>query len=199
MTINPKVIDLYHENEEPDWELAYKSGIRGVIHKATEGGFDVDSKYAEREQRARSAGLLWGAYHFIRPWDPGQQAEHFCNAIGRDTLPVLDHEDRNVPLWAALRWLQLVRKILGHAPVLYTGFLIREQEDNRHMPAFSEFPLWLAEYGPVAKVPLPWTKCLFWQYTDGKVGPEPHRIDGVPEGVDVSSFDGTDDELKAAW
>lgn len=35
--INPKVIDLYHGDVVTSFEAAHAAGIRGVIHKATEG------------------------------------------------------------------------------------------------------------------------------------------------------------------
>lgn len=205
--INPKVVDLYHGDDleytdtEHDFAAVYEFGIRGIIHKATEGLTDVDARYHARRIDANTAGLLWGAYHFMRPGDPVAQAQHFLATVGPGVkLLVLDHEDPKVPLWAALRWLQTVRQITGQTPWLYSGFLIRQQEDNRHTPAFAEFPLWLAEYGPIPKVPLPWQKCVLWQFTGDGVGPEPHTVPGIAHKTcDISSFDGTDDELRAAW
>lgn len=214
MTINPKVVDLYHGDDlvytdaEHDFAAAFGAGIRGIIHKATEGLTDVDARYHAREAAAREAGMLWGAYHFMRPGDPVQQAQHFLSTALPDIVNrhpcnirlVLDHEDPKVPLWAAQRWLEVVRQATGQYPWLYSGFLVKQQVDGRHMPAFAEYPLWLAEYGPEPKVPVPWKKCVLWQFTDGNVGPQPHAIAGIAhKNCDISSFDGTDEALRAAW
>jgi lysozyme len=206
--INPKVVDLYHgddlvyTDEEHDFEMAHAAGIRGIIHKATEGAGEVDQRYHAREATARKAGMLWGAYHFMRPGDPVAQAQHFLQQIGSspERLLVLDHESEGVGMGQALQWLNSVRSITGKTPWLYSGFLIKEQEAHEYMPAFAEFPLWLAQYGPVAKVPRPWQKCVLWQFTGDGVGPQPHSVAGIAhENCDISSFDGTDEELRAAW
>jgi lysozyme len=213
MSLRPCVIDLYHGDPDPDFQKAYDAGIRAVIHKASEGT-EPDPKYLERYQEARKVpGLLWGAYHFARPGNPVNQVETFLDAVSnakkctssipgnysKDIVYVLDHEDPRVGMWFAGRFLELVKQATGKTPWIYSGFLIREQMENRHAPAFAQYPLWLAEYGPVAKVPQPWTTCILHQYTDGHDGPEPHRIDGMPGGLDISSFAGSDEQLKNAW
>ncbi|MFZ1152332.1 MAG: GH25 family lysozyme [Xanthobacteraceae bacterium] len=43
------------------------AGIAGIIHKAAEGVGFTDKLYADRRVRALGVGLLWGAYHFLRP------------------------------------------------------------------------------------------------------------------------------------
>jgi lysozyme len=213
--INPKVVDLYHgddlvyTDEEHDFALAYAAGIRGIIHKATEGANEVDQRYNDRKMAARKAGMLWGAYHFMRPGDPIAQAHHFVTVVNLAVGPlgqtrlVLDHEAEGVGMGQALQWLNAVRSITKQTPWLYSGFLIKEQEARQYMPAFAEFPLWLAQYpkhDTVAKVPRPWQKCVLWQFTGDGVGPEPHSVAGIAhKNCDISSFDGTDEELRAAW
>lgn len=211
---NAKVIDLYHEDDEPDFKQAWEDGIRGVIHKASEGTRLVDPKYKERRNRCmiETPDMLWGAYHFARPGDTAQQVTNFLgvvsSAIGFPTHPshfsnetvlVLDHEDPAFSISSASRWLALVKQISGKTPWLYSGFLIREQMEHRHAPEFAQYPLWLAEYGPTAKIPLPWKTAVLHQYTDGHDGPEPRRIKGMPAGLDISAFAGTDDDLRKAW
>jgi len=208
--INPKVIDLYHGDAEPDFKQAWDAGIRGVIHKASEG-LGTDPKYHERRNKCliEAPYMLWGAYHFARPGDVALQIQHFLSVVApgasipaafdKSIVLVLDHEDPRVPLWFAAGWLRGVERLTGKTPWLYSGFLIREQEENRHAPEFSEYPLWLAEYGPVAKVPQPWKTCILHQYTDGHAGPEPHIIKGMPGGLDISSFDGSDEDLEKIW
>lgn len=205
--VNPKVVDLYHEDGEPDFERAWDDGIRGIIHKATEG-LAIDPKYHERRDRCYKEvpDMLWGAYHFARQGDPQKQASFFLDTVkaspthwATTTVYVLDHEDPRFPIWGAISWLRLVRLVTKKLPWLYSDNVIRAQMEHRHPHEFSEYPLWLPEYGPEPKVPQPWTTCILWQYTDGHIGAEPRRIAGMPGGLDISSFQGSDDELRNAW
>ena len=64
MSINA-VIDVSHHNgTRLDFAKAKADGILGVIHKASQGQANVDPMYRSNRNRARAAGLLWGAYHF---------------------------------------------------------------------------------------------------------------------------------------
>jgi GH25 family lysozyme M1 (1,4-beta-N-acetylmuramidase) len=71
VAINPLVVDLSHHNDVADFGKVKASGIAGIIHKATEATGFVDNMYAVRRGPAMNAGLLWGAYHFLRGFDPG--------------------------------------------------------------------------------------------------------------------------------
>ena len=67
--MNPKVIDIsrYQQFPADGFARAHAFGIRGCVHKATEATGGVETLYAPRRVAAKAAGLLWGAYHFIRP------------------------------------------------------------------------------------------------------------------------------------
>jgi len=67
VAINPFVVDLSHHNDVTDFSKVKAAGIVGVIHKSTEGTGFADKMYAVRRGHAIDAGLLWGAYHFLRP------------------------------------------------------------------------------------------------------------------------------------
>src|SRR5262245_54459817 len=56
--------------------------------------------YAVRRGSAMNAGLLWGAYHFLRPGSIPAQVDFFLKIAAPDnaTLLALDHEDGRVPL-----------------------------------------------------------------------------------------------------
>ena len=58
------VIDISRSVTVTDFRQVRASGIRGVIHKATEGGDYADSACAVRRPHAEAAGLLWGTYHY---------------------------------------------------------------------------------------------------------------------------------------
>ena len=69
-------------------------GIRGIIHKASQGADEVDPLYAERRSAALGAGLRWGAYHFGTGAEVDAQVANFLAAAQPDagTLVALDYE-----------------------------------------------------------------------------------------------------------
>src|SRR5437773_11293998 len=76
------VVNLSHyDMMRPDFVAMKSEGILGVIHEATYPRFEVDSKYLERQQAAKRAGLLWGAYHYANASDPIRQADHFLSVV----------------------------------------------------------------------------------------------------------------------
>ena len=86
------VIDISHGVGVSDFAAVRRSGIIGVIHKATEGGDFVDKSYAIRQPQAEQAGLLWGAYHFgTRQYAGSDQAMAFLSVVrpGPSTLIAL--------------------------------------------------------------------------------------------------------------
>lgn len=200
--LTPVVVDLSHHNEIEDWGKVYASGIRGVIHKATQGSGFTDPNYAERKAEAKAAGLLWGAYHFADSSDVSAQVSHFLSVVGdySDTLLALDFEpnrSNTMSLAQAKQFLQMVYDKTGQRPILYSGNLLKEGLKKKADPFFSAHRLWLAQYGPKAKLPNGFTSYWLWQFTDGAVGPGPHGLSGVKGLVDLNVFGGTD--LAAEW
>lgn len=197
MTPIPKVLDLYHGDTVSSFEEISTAGIRGIIHKATEGANFDDSSYAPRRSEALDAGLLWGAYHFLRPGDVVGQAHRFLDVAAptEATLLAADHEDPRVKLSDLIAFMQEI-EAAGHKPVLYSGFLIKEQilkatADQKSYLIGRE--LWLAQYSKAPKVPLPWATPWLWQYS------EKGKVSGISGNVDVNAFDGTDDDLNKQW
>ncbi len=211
MTIRPLVIDINHTNGSREengkhvdlinFEKVRKAGFLGVIHKATEGEHFIDPLYHERKPKALAAGLLWSAYHFMRPGDVGNQASHFLTVAQAPKFVrfALDYEDEKLGLWQAERWLEIIHTVTGQRPWLYGGDVLKEQLARRHSPSLVQYPLWLAEYGAVEKIPLPWHKVVLWQRSGDGIGPGMHDVPGVGRKQDINYFDGTDDQLKEAW
>lgn len=195
-TANPKVIDLYHGDTVASFEEAFKAGIRGVIHKATEGKSLTDFAYVERREEALDAGLLWGAYHFLRPGNMRDQARRFVDhaAPTEATLLAVDHEDRGVRYDDLCAFLAEAEGEIGRPPILYSGFLIKEQLGSGSFAGLTRFRLWLAQYSQTPKWPSRvWQKPFLWQYT------QRGEIAGIKGHVDLNSFDGSDEELAAQW
>ena len=88
------VVDISHHNGNVNLAKAKEDGILAVIQKATQGQSFKDPTYQRNRQKAKDAGLLWGAYHFGTGSDGLKQAQHFLDVVGNDpgALLVLDFE-----------------------------------------------------------------------------------------------------------
>jgi lysozyme len=158
VAINPLVVDLSHHNDVADFGAVKADGIAGVIHKATEGVSFTDNLYDSRRGRALGVGLLWGAYHFLRPGSIAAQVDFFLKIAAPDdtTLLALDHEDKRVALIDAKEFLLRVKDAVGRKPVLYSGSVIKEQLGSRIDGYLAAHRLWLAQYGPRPVTPRNW-------------------------------------------
>lgn len=204
MTLNtiPNVIDISHYQDVNDWQKVYDFGIRGVINKATEGTKYIDSTFAIRRKPVQDHGMLYGAYHFLRPGPIDAQVQFFLKAVGNtnDLLLCLDHEDRKVSLADAKLWLKLVKEQTGQTPVLYSGFLIKEQLGDKIDEELQQYRLWLAQYSTKPTWPKNWTVPWFWQFTGDGSGPGTHSIPGItPGNMDIDSYQGSFEQMKAEW
>lgn len=206
------VVDLSHyDNVGPTppvttlagFKKAYAFGIRGVINKVTEGTGVVDKSFGWRRKPAADAGLLYAAYHFLRPGSIEVQVENFLKEAKptKNLGLALDHEDRRVSLNAAREWLELVHSKTGVMPSLYSGFLIKEQLGNKKDKFWGGIRLWLSHYSSKPTWPAAWSAPWLWQYSGDGVGPGPHGVPGIdPSGqLDMNSFDGTEEALVESW
>jgi lysozyme len=196
----PLVIDLSHHNVIPESLMAARDyGVRGVIHKITEGSSWVDDKAAARYHLAQEAGLLWGGYHFLNEKSTGaNQAKFFVEmmkdigCIDYKTLVAADHEDTDAALSLLRDFLLTLRDLTSRSPVVYSGHVLKEQLTDYIGP---DFPvrLWLAQYGDEAEMPNGFSEYWLWQYTDQG------EIPGINGDVDLNHFDGTPSELALQW
>lgn len=205
MTINPHVIDISHYDavDADGFQKAAAFGIWGVIHKSSESTGVVDRMYAPRKQPALAAGLLWGAYHFMRPTDIKAQVDLFMRAAAPDanTLMAVDYEDSNVSLDQLREFIELTEARLGRKLVIYSGNTIKEKLGNRVDPFYGERRLWLAQYSASPVLQKSWQRYWLWQYTGDGAGQPPHNVPGIhiAGGLDISSYDGTKEQLAREW
>jgi GH25 family lysozyme M1 (1,4-beta-N-acetylmuramidase) len=170
-------IDISAHQPNIDWARAIQAtGISFVLVKASDGKW-TDTAFAGHWPEARQAGLLRGAYHFLRVTpDPHQQINVFLSALGDDPgelPPILDIEDPDVhalanqgltahaaaaaQLTAAAKiWLSAVESQLKCRPIIYTAgwwwnanmFLSGSQ------PTWAAgYRLWVANYPFIHSVP----------------------------------------------
>ncbi|MGA7162904.1 MAG: glycoside hydrolase family 25 protein [Pseudolabrys sp.] len=92
--LDKAVVDLSHWDVVDSFEDAKNDGVVGIIHKATESNNYFDPTYNQRKKDALAAGLLWGAYHFLRPGNMKDQAQYFVSKVGKNLdLYAADHEE----------------------------------------------------------------------------------------------------------
>lgn len=228
MTINLKAIDISHHNEgvhahgPHPWPIdaaAFASmkafGLVGVILKGTQGVRGGDPTYPARKDAVRSAGLLLGAYDF-NTGDPAKdQVDFFFDYVKPDDqmLCCLDFEDNEhseMSLDMAREYLELADARLGRKFWIYSGNRLKQMivgADDDMRAFLASHPLWGCQYGPVWKnvdvnhKPLPWDKPTLWQFSGDGTNNHGITIPGILNGntVDMNHFDGTDEELAAAW
>jgi lysozyme len=201
--------DLSHfQDEHIDYAAAKRAGAKFLYHKATEGTSFVDVNYSRRRAEAKSAGLLFGAYHFARPTrvNAAAEARHFL-AVAKpkpgDLIPVLDLETRGaghavlttpeLTKWVA-DWFAVVHKAIGvERGMLYTPF------DLNSVPKGTR--LWVARYSDSnasPRVPKPFKRFTVRQFSDGRFG-VPDSVPGVGH-VDINHLrDGFLGLAKLAW
>jgi lysozyme len=212
-----KGIDVSHwqdDNSTPqkmNFTLAAEMGAKFVFIKASERG-GIDNDFVYNWHSAKDAGLLRGAYHFLR-WDLSgvMQARIFCELLKDDPgelPPVADFEapakNGQYPSNALLaQFLDQVETTLGKKPMIYTspGYWNTNGKikgTGSFDPKWAYYPLWIAHY-TTADQPMqiqpwkgndkPWT---FWQYTSTGNGP---AFGAESKGLDLNWFNGDMQDL----
>lgn len=182
-----KGIDVSGYNPGTDWSKVKSAGNSFAFIKATEGLTYHNSFFRNDWANCKSNGLLRGAYHFFHPsMDPVQQAKWFFNAVGPlspgDLPPVIDMETHELTIQeevaSTLLFLNETEKLFNKKPMIYAGYYYIQDLGNP--PAFAQYPLWLAAYTAIPKIPKPWSNYTFWQYLGDTL------VDGVRGTCDLS-------------
>lgn len=207
MEISPVVLDLSHHNDvsKGGFGAMREFGVRGIIHKATQGLDYVDKTFEDRRADAISAGLLWGAYHFGDDSDSEKQARHFVESCKpeNDTLVALDIEpngEHSMTIAQGQVFLETVAQELGRAAVVYAGFYTLDGHMTESQTSyFGQHRLWLASYNSAPKTPKAWQAPWLWQFSGDGRNSHGIRVPGVSLGVDMNTFGGSLDELAQSW
>jgi GH25 family lysozyme M1 (1,4-beta-N-acetylmuramidase) len=213
-------VDVSSFQGSPDYAKVKASGVTFVIAKATEGVGYTDPTYARNRAAIRDAGLIPGAYHFLRGTHDGpSQAEAFVRTADPHAIHALDVEcledvhklNRHLDVPG---FLHRYRELLpGRTILIYTGRDFWTACAGTATPGTTYGPLWAAGAVPNAYVRaagslptqwastgghptsgLPWAGWTSWaicQFTDHA------QVPGISGGVDGDAFTGTLDQLKA--
>ncbi len=167
-----------------------------VFIKATEGADLVDPFFGRNWKKAKSAGMVRGAYHFFNSKKEGKaQAQNFFEHVKLergDLPPVLDIEKAwgmSVPkLQQEIKgWLDAMETTYGVKPIIYTYVTFYE----RYLKGvFDDYPLWIAHYYQPdnPRISRSWH---FWQHS------EEGHVNGILAKVDFNVFNGDSAAFKA--
>lgn len=211
------VADLYHGNPVDFGKLAAAewNGVKcvGVILKCTQGSNSHDEEFPDRVIAARDAGLLVGAYHFGDGSSASAQVNNFMSHASPDQSMGmwLDYEDNpqsQMTLSLAITFMAGIDSNTDRTCGMYSGDTIKSAItkatlDQRMFLAAHAF--WIPEYGNAPIMhddngkPLPWDVPFLWQWTGDNAGLLPHTLDGLEQGADLNLFNGSPDQLRAAW
>ena len=181
-------IDVSKFQGDIDWTAVKASGIEYAFIRVSDGINTPDQKYQQNWDGAKAAGVLRGTYQFFRPTqDPIAQADLLLAAMGPlepgDLPPVIDVEDDDGvdPATIAAKvglWIDRVEAATGRQPIIYTGKFFWNgfvQSD-----AFADYPLWIAQYGPVCPdLPTAWSDWLFFQTSASGSPPRPSAMPSI--------------------
>jgi lysozyme len=211
------VADFYHLNPVDFGKLAAASwnGVKcvGVIMKCTQGATYADPLYAQRVELALEAGFLVAPYGFNTGEPVAAQVANFLtHAHLNDQMGGwLDFEDNRasqMTLPQALEWMDRYDQSTGRSSGMYAGNRIKEtiiHATSAQRDFLAAHAFWECQYGaaPVMRdangQPLPWDVPFLWQFTGDGNGPQPHTLDGLQQGSDLSISRGSVEQLRAAW
>lgn len=203
-----KGIDVSKWQKGIDWRRVAAAGNVFAFAKATDG-LGIDPCFLEHRAGVMAMGLTFGAYHFFRfDIDPALQARHFAKVIGDtkgELSPVIDVEwdktSRNYgegkmmddDAAAMVQCFCTILKLeIQRTPIVYTNPYFW---DAGEMPMYwAGNPLWVPNYHAKdvteLKIPPPWTKASFWQFSESINDYGVDKVDG-------DYFLGTMGELEA--
>jgi lysozyme len=181
-------VDISHHNVDNrgaaiDWNAVLAAGFKFALVKATDGPNFVDPQFVNNVQGAVAAGLVVGAYHFLRPGaDAAAQAASFLaqvDAVGVENLALgaavdVEDPDDDPGAWNRIpnetrilkvsHWLQPVEAVFPDKPLIYCiphwwAQMFGTAGD------FSGHPLWAASPGGTPNLHgTTWTEWTIWQF-----------------------------------
>lgn len=185
-------IDVSYHQDTIEWSKVRRAGIKFAFIRVSDGLSFADPEFTRNWTNAQAAKIARGAYQYFRPEENAiAQADKLIAAIENDKgelPPVIDVESTGGlrPAQIAKQvtiWIDRVRARLGVEPIIYTSpDFWRDEVGGADL---SSQPLWVAHYTKdCPRVPAPWTRWMFWQYS--KTG----RVPGIKGYVDLNVYQG---------
>lgn len=204
--MQPSVIDIYQGNDIQSMSALKDQGIIGIFHKVSQGVSVVDHRYdARRAWAAKDGPFLWGGYHFNSETSPiKDQVKQFIDHAQPDdyTALAMDWEgDANQAFTVreARDFMSRLCDLTKRDPSglwIYGGNIPRERITSAgDLEFFGKFRNWHCQYGTShPNVSKAWPNgYALWQYS------ETGSLTGTGSLIDLNVFNGTNEELRAAW
>lgn len=193
-------IDVSYYQGKIDWQKVKSMQeddvkIKFAFIKATEGLVLVDPYFQRNWREAPKAGIVVGAYHFMRPKKNGKwQARFFLQNVEpeKGDLPlVVDIESLDGVPASKMRmelkaFARHVEEKTGYKPIIYTNIAFYKDYLKGH---FDGYTLWIANYYQSKLRVSSETNWRFWQHSDKAT------IDGIGHVVDMNVFKGDSAEF----
>ncbi|MGE8063572.1 glycoside hydrolase family 25 protein [Pseudomonas sp. NPDC089569] len=202
----PLIIDPYYANSINWDKLATERRVVAIIHKATIGTSELDPQYIKRKEEALKRGYLWGSYHWGVTGSPEKQADFYIDTVkpASDELIALDLEDalseKLMNVDEAILFIKRIKAKTGRYPVLYTNHSSAKLISTKYKDSiFVKTPLWYARFkSNVTDFPVGvWPSYTLWQFSSEQLVQLP--VSGTKPDMDINIFNGTKEQLKAAW
>lgn len=131
---------------QPDFDLqrARNEGFEFVILKSTEGANWQSAWFRRHLDRARAAGLLVAAYHYVRAGDAQAQVNNIVGIVPKDVPLILDIEAGGGDLGLAWDLTNRLRANGYRLPLLYLPRWYWQQIGSPDMSGLP--PLWFSSY-----------------------------------------------------
>lgn len=179
-------IDVSAHNGDIDFDRVAQEGYGFALIKATEGTDFKDKRFDDNVGRARSAGLLTGAYHFFRFDTDGRLQAinllHSTRGVTLDFPLIIDVEEWGNPdavatseIVARLRQMISHLEYFGRDIILYTN---KDGYERFIRGNFDSYPLWICSFSEIDP-DIPWS---IWQYSHRG------RVDGISGRVDFNTI-----------
>lgn len=180
-------IDVSAHNGDIDFSRVRDDSISFVYIKATEGVSFVDSTFERNYERALTAGIPVGAYHFFRfDMNGTLQAKHLLRNISGKVfdLPlVIDVEQHGNPEVVTGSVLFRLRDMVDYLRIVNPNIIIYTNANGYerfYQGNFEDCDLWICRFRQLDPN-LPW---LMWQYSHWG------SVTGVEGDVDLDVFNG---------
>lgn len=193
---------------QPDFDLhrARREGFDFVIIKSTEGSTWRGKWFRTHLDRARSAGMLVAAYHYVRNGDVAGQVRNIQAVVPRDCPVILDTEEGAGPLSVTRDLYNRLRAAGYRLPLLYLPKWWADKIGARDLRGFP--PLWYSRYannqgGYASQI---WNRAGGWfdQFWGGYYGLHVEIMQFSDKAtvagrtpVDVNAYRGTREQLAA--
>lgn len=186
-----------------DWTAVAGDGISFAYIRATQwdketSSIVVDTYYERNQQAAAAAGVLRGAYHYLRAdVAADRQARIFVDTIKDNDLelpPMLDVEESGLTQAQVELFVQTFKAITGQELGVYTSVWKWDQE-LRLVGKAGAGPLWVAHWtdADTPLLPKAWTTWEFWQHSNQGT------VAGIQGRVDLDRFKGSETRLREKY